>query len=78
LLPVEFEDEAKPVVEGDEFLIGHPSDEFAESFWRNGRRLLDQDLSRLIIDVMVGRNLRGAADRDVGKSLAPGWFDKEK
>ena len=48
-MSIEFEDESQSIVERYEFLVGHAPDELAESFWRNGRRLLDQDLTLFVV-----------------------------
>ncbi len=47
-MSIEFEDESQSIVERCKLLVCHASNEFAESFGRDGRRLLDQDLSLLI------------------------------
>jgi hypothetical protein len=50
LMSIEFEDESQPLVDGDKFLVGDTSDEFAEPLVCNGGGLLDQDLGLLVID----------------------------
>ena len=49
-MSIEFEDESQSIIERYKLLVCYASNEFAESFWRDGRRLLDQDLSPFIVD----------------------------
>ena len=49
-MSVEFEDESQPIIKRYQLLVCHASNEFAEPFWRDDRRLLDQDLSLFIVD----------------------------
>lgn len=47
---IELEDESQSVIEREQLLVGHPSNEVAEPFRRDGRRLFDQDLGLFIVD----------------------------
>lgn len=49
-MSIEFEDESQTIIERYQLLVCHASDELAEPFGRNGRRLLDQDLTLFIVD----------------------------
>ena len=59
-MSIEFEDESQSFVERYKFLVCHAFNEVAESFWCDGRRLLDQDLSLFIVDLIVGRKIVAA------------------